>query len=85
MFFLLNVDTVKAHLDPIVVGIGVDAMKTGMLRSPAITVELAKGKDVREAIHIAKDFITVTIKNGFWLNQCVGPVNHAAYGLLQEK
>lgn len=51
----------------------------GCTYSAAITAELAKGKQIHEAIYTAKKFITAAIQKGFPLNQYVGPVNHAAY------
>ncbi|MCM3006632.1 pyridoxine/pyridoxal/pyridoxamine kinase [Priestia koreensis] len=51
----------------------------GCTYSAAITAELAKGKSVREAIHVAKEFITEAIRHSFPLNQYVGPTNHGAY------
>src|SRR5690606_1074814 len=46
----------------------------GCTYSAAITAELAKGKEVRAAVQAAKEFITEAIKNGFRLNQFIGPV-----------
>lgn len=46
----------------------------GCTYSAAITAELAKGKEVKEAVQEAKQFITEAIKNGFRLNQFIGPV-----------
>jgi pyridoxine kinase len=57
----------------------------GCTYSAAITAELAKGQDVRTAIHTAKAFITEAIKHGFRLNQFVGPVHHGAYRLHMAK
>jgi len=51
----------------------------GCTFSAAITAELAKGANVRDAIFTAKEFITEAIKNSFRLNQFVGPTNHGAY------
>lgn len=51
----------------------------GCTSSAAITAELAKGADVKDAIRTAKAFITEAIKNGWKLNQYVGPVDHGAY------
>lgn len=51
----------------------------GCTFSSAITAELAKGKPVREAIDLAKDFITEAIRHSFRLNQYVGPTRHSAY------
>ncbi|MGV3488927.1 MAG: pyridoxine/pyridoxal/pyridoxamine kinase [Tuberibacillus sp.] len=57
----------------------------GCTYSAAITAELAKGNDVKAAIHTAKAFITEAIKHGFKLNQYVGPVHHGAYRLQLSK
>lgn len=51
----------------------------GCTFSAAICAELAKGTPVREAVAIAKDFITEAIRHSFALNQYVGPTNHGAY------
>lgn len=51
----------------------------GCTYSAAITAEIAKGKEVKEAVSIAKKFIFAAITNGFPLNQYIGPVNHFAY------
>jgi len=57
----------------------------GCTYSAAITAELAKGHDVKDAIQTAKAFITEAIKHGFKLNQYVGPVHHGAYRLQLAK
>ncbi|NHM30162.1 pyridoxine/pyridoxal/pyridoxamine kinase [Neobacillus terrae] len=51
----------------------------GCTFSSAITAELAKGKNVYEAVNIAKEFITAAIGHGFRLNEYVGPTMHGAY------
>jgi pyridoxine kinase len=51
----------------------------GCTYSSAITAELAKGKSVYEAVAVAKEFITAAIRNGFKLNEYVGPTMHGAY------
>ena len=51
----------------------------GCTFSSAITAELAKGKNVYEAIDVAKKFITAAISHGFRLNEYVGPTMHGAY------
>lgn len=53
----------------------------GCTFSAAICAELAKGNSVREAVAVAKDFITEAIRHSFALNQYVGPTNHGAYRL----
>jgi len=50
----------------------------GCTYSAAITAELAKGRDVKEAVMIAKSFITNAIKHSFPINSFVGPTLHAA-------
>jgi len=50
---------------------------TGCTYSAAITAELAKGKQLTEAIQIAKAFITEAIRTNPGLGQS-GPVNHFA-------
>ncbi|MBD1379735.1 bifunctional hydroxymethylpyrimidine kinase/phosphomethylpyrimidine kinase [Metabacillus arenae] len=50
----------------------------GCTYSAAITAELAKGTEVKEAIYAAKQFITSAIRHSFPLNQYVGPVKHSA-------
>jgi pyridoxine kinase len=45
----------------------------GCTYSAAITAELAKGKNVVEAVNVAKNFITEAIRHGFRLNEYVGP------------
>jgi pyridoxine kinase len=51
----------------------------GCTYSSAITAELAKGKNVVEAVEIAKVFITEAIRHGFRLNEYVGPTMQMAY------
>lgn len=51
----------------------------GCTYSAAITAELAKGREVKDAIRTAKAFITEAIRHSFPLNQYVGPTNHAGY------
>ncbi|MGC5325360.1 pyridoxine/pyridoxal/pyridoxamine kinase [Brevibacillus sp. SYSU BS000544] len=51
----------------------------GCTYSAAIAAELAKGKSVREAVQVAKAFITEAIRHSFPLNSFVGPTNHGAY------
>ena len=57
----------------------------GCTFSAAIAAELAKGADLKSAIKTAKDFISEAIKHSFKLNQYVGPTNHAAYKVNQNK
>ncbi|SDN30581.1 pyridoxine kinase [Fictibacillus solisalsi] len=51
----------------------------GCTYSSAVAAELAKGKSVKEAISVAKDFITEAIRHSFPLNEYVGPTDHSAY------
>jgi hydroxymethylpyrimidine/phosphomethylpyrimidine kinase len=53
---------------------------TGCTFSAAITAELAKGKTVREAVALAKEFITCAIQDTLGLGHGHGPTNHWAYG-----
>ena len=57
---------------------------TGCTFSAVITAELAKGRDVMDAIGIAKDYIALAIKHNPGLGNGCGPVNHMAYGLLSN-
>ena len=57
---------------------------TGCTFSAVITAELAKGRDVMDAIGIAKDYIAIAIKYNPALGNGCGPVNHMAYGLLSN-
>ena len=57
-------------------------MGTGCTFSAVITAELAKGRDVMDAIGIAKNYIALAIKHNPALGSGCGPVNHMAYGLL---
>jgi len=57
----------------------------GCTNSAAITAELAKGATVVEAVQTAKDFITAAIRNGFKLNEYVGPTMHGAYRNEKQK
>lgn len=52
---------------------------TGCTFSAAITAELAKGKNIREAIAIAKDFIQAAIEDDLMIGSGHGPTNHWAY------
>ncbi|MCI1881054.1 MAG: pyridoxine/pyridoxal/pyridoxamine kinase [Sporolactobacillus sp.] len=51
----------------------------GCTYAAAITAGLAKGKTVREAVHVAKDFVTAAIGASFKLNDYTGPTDHGAY------
>ena len=52
---------------------------TGCTYSAVITAELAKGKSVSEAVHLAKDFIHQAISTPIDVGHGHGPVNHWAY------
>ncbi len=51
----------------------------GCTNSAAIAAELAKGKSVYEAVDVSKAFVSAGIKQGFRLNEYVGPTWHGAY------
>ncbi len=51
---------------------------TGCTFSAVITAELAKGRDVMDAIGIAKEYISLAIKHNPGLGHGCGPVNHMA-------
>jgi pyridoxine kinase len=55
----------------------------GCTTSAAIVAGLARGLPVREAVILAKKFITASLKAGFALNKWVGPGNPSA--LREEK
>ncbi|MFD1038307.1 bifunctional hydroxymethylpyrimidine kinase/phosphomethylpyrimidine kinase [Virgibacillus byunsanensis] len=50
----------------------------GCTYSAAIAAYLVKGKPVREAVHLAKGFVTTAIQHGFSYTEIVGPTYHAA-------
>lgn len=52
---------------------------TGCTYAAVITAELAKGKNVQEAVGTAKHFITEAIKTAPELGHGNGPVNHVSY------
>jgi pyridoxine kinase len=51
----------------------------GCTTAAAITAGLARGLSARDAVLLAKRFITGSLKNSFALNQWVGPGNPAAW------
>lgn len=57
----------------------------GCTFAAAITAHLAKGKEVLEAVILAKQFVTAAIQHGWRLNQFVGPVLHGAYNVYPEE
>jgi hydroxymethylpyrimidine/phosphomethylpyrimidine kinase len=52
---------------------------TGCTFAAAITAELAKGSNVKEAVQTAKDFIQAAIENELGIGHGHGPTNHWAY------
>ncbi|MFX3623567.1 MAG: bifunctional hydroxymethylpyrimidine kinase/phosphomethylpyrimidine kinase [Ectobacillus sp.] len=52
---------------------------TGCTFAAAVTAELAKGNDVREAVATAKAFIQAAIEDDLQIGQGHGPTNHWAY------
>jgi hydroxymethylpyrimidine/phosphomethylpyrimidine kinase len=49
---------------------------TGCTYSAAITAELAKGHTLRDAIAVAKKFVTLAIQSSPGLGKGFGPLNH---------
>ncbi|MHA5048919.1 bifunctional hydroxymethylpyrimidine kinase/phosphomethylpyrimidine kinase [Streptomyces sp. SD15] len=49
---------------------------TGCTLASAIAVELARGREVPEAVRLAKDYVTGAIAAGFALGSGLGPVDH---------
>lgn len=56
----------------------VNTSGAGCTYSAAIAALLTKGKPVKEAVHLAKSFVTTAIQNGFSYTDIVGPTYHAA-------
>ncbi|WP_106494974.1 bifunctional hydroxymethylpyrimidine kinase/phosphomethylpyrimidine kinase [Lentibacillus sp. Marseille-P4043] len=56
----------------------VNTSGAGCTYSAAITAQLAKGKNVMEAVESAKGFVTTAIEYGFSYTDKVGPTYHAA-------
>lgn len=52
---------------------------TGCTFSAAIAAELAKGKSVKDAVQVAKDFIQAAIEEDLGIGNGHGPTNHWAY------
>jgi len=50
-----------------------DTHGTGCVLSAAITARLAEGKSLRDAVQLAKDFVSQAIKNGLRLGKGPGP------------
>ena len=51
----------------------------GCTTSAAIAAGLARGLSVRDAVALAKKFITASLKAGFALNKWVGPGNPSSW------
>lgn len=56
----------------------VNTSGAGCTYSAAIAALLTKGKPVKEAVHLAKSFVTTAIEYGFSYTDIVGPTYHAA-------
>ena len=52
---------------------------TGCTYSAAITAEIAKGKNIVDAVKVAKEFIYISILYGLNIGKGHGPVNHMAW------
>lgn len=53
----------------------------GCTFAASITANLANGMSVEDAVFEAKEFVSAAIKNGWKLNEYVGPVLHGAKGI----
>ena len=49
---------------------------TGCTFSSAVAAWLAKGKDIREAVSLAKDYVTAAIKHSLSIGKGNGPTHH---------
>lgn len=56
----------------------------GCTFAAATTAYLANGKSPEEAIIAAKAFVASAIKNGWKMNDFVGPVDHGAYNRIEQ-
>lgn len=56
---------------------------TGCTFSAAITAELAKGKEIREAVLTGKEFIRAAIETELGIGKGHGPTNHWAYNQIK--
>lgn len=56
----------------------------GCTFAAATTAYLANGKSPKEAIIAAKAFVSSAIKNGWKMNDFVGPVDHGAYNRIEQ-
>ncbi|MCP8312004.1 MAG: bifunctional hydroxymethylpyrimidine kinase/phosphomethylpyrimidine kinase [Candidatus Methylarchaceae archaeon HK02M1] len=51
----------------------------GCTFASAVAAELAKGKSIKDAVGIAKDFTTIALRSGFSIGHGFGPVNPIAH------
>ncbi|MFC0524406.1 bifunctional hydroxymethylpyrimidine kinase/phosphomethylpyrimidine kinase [Pontibacillus salicampi] len=58
---------------------------TGCTFSAAITAELAKGNNIRQAVTVAKEFIELAIKEDLHIGSGHGPTNHWAYNQYYKR
>lgn len=56
----------------------------GCTFAAATTAYLANGKSPKEAIIAAKAFVASAIKNGWKMNDFVGPVDHGSYNRIEQ-
>ncbi|WP_251518709.1 MULTISPECIES: bifunctional hydroxymethylpyrimidine kinase/phosphomethylpyrimidine kinase [Staphylococcus] len=56
----------------------------GCTFAAATTAYLANGKSPKEAVVAAKAFVASAIKNGWKMNEFVGPVDHGAYNRVEH-
>ena len=56
----------------------------GCTFAAATTAYLANGKSPKESIIAAKAFVASAIKNGWKMNDFVGPVDHGAYNRIEQ-
>ncbi len=49
---------------------------TGCTFSSAVAAQMAKGKDIREAVSLAKDYVTAAIKHSLSIGKGNGPTHH---------
>ena len=56
----------------------------GCTFAAATTAYLAKGKSPKEAVNADKAFVASAIKNGWKMNDFVGPVDHGAYNRIEH-
>ena len=57
----------------------------GCTFAAATTAYLANGKSPKEAVIAAKAFVASAIKNGWKMNDFVGPVDHGAYNRVEHE